>query len=310
MPRLAKRRRAYGKGKPKHYRRSHKKKKQATYARTAGRALNLNLAGPTLQIATRVRRSQRMKFAWNETFNYNPEKSVLADKQDFFRIGFNANSIVSLFARDNMRGNASPAGLWTAQNSLHSPSGGTEPNVYGWNFWKDRYRKFTVLGSKITVVAKTVLFQSGMAEPTLVFLHKTGSDTPSAIFGTVTGAEDVNKHPCVTKAHLMSSNVSTGCTLTQSYSAREFEGLKDPEDNDDCQGGTTPVVQPHIQTTYILGICNSRGRVNQPNVTLGSPVIGATPPLQIQVKLEYIVLMQEPDTDELVMPGVPPGQGV
>lgn len=208
-----------------------------------------------------------------------------------FLCGFSANTIKNLHCDGNLTGSQNTPGVWLPQSSGAIIA---SPNADGYDAWKDRYTYGTVIGSKITVVCKSINQPVGDTEPALVFLHKTGSDSPGTVLSTTSGAEAVNALPYVTKSLLMTSNVSTGVKLTQGYSARKFEGAKTVIGNDSYKFAMDPYVKPEAETSWILGICNARGHANQPNVSQAHG--NCTSPCMVQVKIEYIVCLTEPKT--------------
>lgn len=301
------RRKRSTRGRRKTYKRKRSTKRRIVRKR-AGISRNYNLSGGTMQIATRVQKNLAMKFVYNNTYFYDPTPNVGQTpnvKQEMFLCGFNCNSIGDLYARGFLDGSQNYTGTWSAQDS-QGP--GASVDAAGFAAWQDRYTKFTVTGAKITILVKTEYHQSGYNEPCLVFLHKTGDDTPSAVLSTLSGAQNVNDLPFVTKAHIMASNLSTGVKLSQTYKPGAFEGVKGSViGNSEYEGDMSPFQQPAVNTNWIFGICNAKGSTNQPVIgETVTPAAGLTPKLLVQVKVEYDVALTEPTTVTQPAPA-PPG---
>lgn len=255
--------------------------------------------GRTLQIATRTQPNLKLKFVYNETFNYSPhvqgtDSGVAPYPQEMMLVGFAANTIKSLHCDGNLTGSANVTGVWRVQTSGGTDGIITSPNAQGYDEWKDRYTYATVIGSKITVSAKTVMSTEHRHEPTLMFLHKTGSDEPGTIFNISNGAEHVNDKAYISKALIMSSNVSTGATIKMGYSAKKFEGKRNIVNAADYRLSMYPYAKPEEESSWILGFCNARGTDSQPLIQ--NTGANSTTELLIQVKIEYIVVLTEPKT--------------
>lgn len=268
--------------------------------------------GRTLQIATRIQPSMKLKFVFNETYSYRPNVQCgLGSKQEMMLIGFSANTVSSIHCNAMLAGNSNVNLMWQMQ----SPGGvhgiNSTPDAAGFTEWKDRYTYGTVIGSKITVSAKTTTQAQGEHEPLLMFIHKTGTESPQNVFSTSSGADNVNDKAYISKALIMSSNVSTGATIKQGYSGRKFEGVSGSIINKESyRFAFHPYEAPEEESSWILGFCNARGRDRQPIVGPTPGVAGAnlTPGLLVQVKIEYIVVMSEPKTG-YNPPPMPPGVG-
>ena len=256
--------------------------------------------GRTLQIATRIQPSMKLKFVFNETYSYTPSVQCgLGSKQEMMLIGFSANTVSSIHANGMLAGNANVNFMWRMQSAGGVNGINTTPDAAGYDEWKDRYTYGTVIGSKITVAAKTTTQAQGEHEPLLMFIHKTGTESPETVFATSSGADNVNDKAYVSKALIMASNVSTGATIKQGYSGRKFEGVGGSIINkNDYRFAMHPYQAPEEESTWILGFVNARGRDRAPLVGPTPGVAGAnlTPQLLVQVKIEYIVVMSEPKT--------------
>lgn len=287
-PRWSRKRRRFG-----------RKKQGQGYRRSTGRVRTYGLGGPTQQIATRVQPNIKLKFVYNQTYTYDPSRQLPnTDKQFMQLIGFSCNQISDIHANGHLYG-ATVGNVWMPQNHV-TPVQNIDSK--GYIEWRERYKYGTVIGSKITVTAKTIAASGaggGGIEPTLMFLHKTGSVAPQNVFNAATqGAEDVNVKPYVAKAHILSSNVTTGAKLTMGYSAKKFEGVKghiigNLGYREVLGKASAPAshAPPAEQSTWILGFCNARGVHHTPTIAASS-----TPPLLVQVKIEYIVALTEPRT--------------
>lgn len=266
--------------KKKNYRKGKKKQyasKQSSYRSVIPR---------TIQIATKRNQNQRLKFVVNQTWIVDP--TVLANGKSAV-LSFRANSIY----QSHMPTGDSTTNAFISQNpSKYNNNGQRDPviqqNADGWNEWTNRYQHFCVTGSKITYSFEP----TSTGAPAILLSHLSG--VGSAIT-TDTSSAFMNELP-FSKRHSLSTSplfnvTSGGCRGSLTYSVRKFEGVVDPEDNN-----------------------NLRGRFANPNLT--TPTVGATPGEQsffylalacinpadtnkmpkgvLRVKIEYITQMKEP----------------
>lgn len=241
----------------------------------------------TIQIATKRNQNQTLKFVVNQTYVADPNQLQVGQAAV---LSYRANSIY----HSHMPTDSTAALVFKSQDpAKYNNDGQLQPaviqqNADGWNEWTNRYQHFCVVGSKMTYTWEPI----GQGAPSTLFAHLSG------VSGAVTKATKsslLNEMP-FTKRHSIamigvSSPKSAGVRGSITYSARKFEGVKDPEDNS-----------------------NLRGRFANPN--LQTPTEGATPGEQsffylalapvdpltstkmpqgvVRVKIEYIVQLKEP----------------
>lgn len=294
----------YGRGRPKYHRK--KRRLQRTLARSngvrrkTGSVRTHGLMGPTMQIATRVQPNLKLKFVYNNTYTINPsvQKNLPNHPtgQLFWTMGFCANSIHHLYCDGNLTGQQGHFST-IPQIVQSQKQDGLAPSADGYEQWKSRYNRGYVIGSKITISAKTIAGIQGQTEPGMLFLHKTSHANVQDAFDPMKGSEQLQTKPYVCKALIMPSNVSTGATLKMGYSAKKFEGAKSIVGNDEYAISMFPYAKPKEETSFIIGYCNAKGLGVQPGVTQGSGN-HYTPEIILQVKVEYIVALAEPNTAE------------
>lgn len=283
----------------------------------------------------------KIQFVHNQTFYYNPggqwtdqinipgytpsgptPGSQGRRMQDFAWYAIRANDIQDIYAECDGRnlGPVSDNGDRVnmqdiTQSQTPGVGPGTDVDAEGLNTWKNRYKYCTVLKSKLTLSIKTTgSAQPAEQEPCLAWICKNAEGLPKDMFttdSTINGAQTINERPFVTKALINGSNLTSGATLSQTYTARKMEGVTNILGNDAYRGQMIPYVPPTEQTQFVFGFCNARGSAHQPmmkettpNQFSGQPKSApSTPPLQIQVKVVYTCMLTEPQTDENPPPG-------
>lgn len=252
----------------------------------------------TLQIATRRNKSQVLKFVKNMTFELNPQTTVSAENA-FLKI--RANSI-----HDILPASLNQAGTWTASDPDYQ-SDGRVVNADGWDEWCGggtalaRYKHFTVLGSKISVNFRPHKTPSGAGNDSESVGHLytvlTAEPASSTVINPTTRSYQIDKLPYHSKAIVLPSSdfASSGARLYKFYSARKFEGVRNVQDNDKLQGSTEDPTPsgPFEQSTYFVGMVNLK-----PGIGSGD---SEDPPRGVlQIRVEYITLLQEPTNSNKV----------
>lgn len=235
----------------------------------------------TLQIATRRNYNQRLKFVVNQT--YLVDNSQLPVGRCTY-LHYLANSIYNV-----QIGTEAINGVWRSQapimygNNTSAPASPAS-NASGWDEWQSRYQHFCVTGSKIHVTYEP--YNSG--DPTMLFITKSG--TVNTIDSAKT-SEELNLLPYTTRKSMVTSNNqnANGCSAFATYSARKFEGVKDPNDNSNLRGtfgaGGNTASRPSETSHYYITLAPT-----DPNAQ-GKMASGV-----MRVKIEYIVTCTEPTT--------------
>lgn len=243
----------------------------------------------TLQIATKRNTNMTLKFVTNQTYVFQPgtggqpvgTTAVLC---------FRANSIY----KSQLPTSNNP-GVWASQDPLkysNDIAALVEQNADGYAEWTQRFQHFCVTGSKITATFEP----SGTGCPTIMTTHVSGIQ--GAIQAGTTSAK-INELPYVNRSSIV-SNLNLGSkdsVLSAKYSARKFEGVKDPVDNSNLRGrfednnvvppltGLTPTEQTFFYVSFAP--INPATTVNMPQGV-------------VRVKVEYIVKLKEPTETNLI----------
>ncbi|AXH75605.1 MAG: putative capsid protein [Circoviridae sp.] len=242
----------------------------------------------TIQVATKRNMNQTLKFVINQTYVVDP--STLGAGETAV-LSFRANSI---YQSHMPTGSATVNPFKSQDPSKYNNNGAASPliqqNADGWDDWTNRYQHFCVTGSKITYTYEPT--ETGA--PAVFISHLAGVSgaivkaTTSAAINTL---PFIKRHSLTTQGVTSGINATTGIRGNMMYSARKFEGVKDPEDNS-----------------------NLRGRFANPNLAV--PTTGATPGEQsffylamatvdpatsnkmpggvLRLKIEYITQLKEP----------------
>lgn len=242
----------------------------------------------TIQIATKRNMNQTLKFVVNQTYVVDP--TVLAAGKSAV-LSFRANSIYN----SHMPTGSTTVNAFKSQDpSKYNNNGQASPvisqNADGWDDWTERYQHFCVVGSKITYTFEP----TGTGAPAILCSHLSGvssavtTDTTSARLNTL---PYIYRHSLSTQSITSGINASTGIRGNMKYSARKFEGVKDPEDNSNLRGRfansnlnpPTTGATPGEQSFFYL---------------IMSPVDPTTtakmPPGVMRLKIEYITQLKEP----------------
>jgi len=248
-----------------------------------------------------------LKFSKNMVYKIRPGGTVGGMENCFLQ--FRANSIYNIFANN---GSSNAGGTWASQDS--TAYGPLVPlvNADGYSDWSNRYFHSTVVGSKITVTFEPTGIDSAApaatnAVPCTLYIIKSGSD---ASIGTGTEMATINALPYTKKAHItpQSSTFGTagsatyrstnqqGCRLSMGYSARSFEGVTSPLDNDQLKGqmGAAPVIPADV-SFFTVGLRNMF-----PSGAAADAMISGV----LNVKIEYTAILTEPTITNKVQEGI------
>lgn len=269
-----------------------KKKKlynRARYSKQKSVAKDYRMTIPrTIQIATKRNHRQTLKFVLNQTYVVNPSAGT-AGKSAV--LSYRANSI---YASHMPTGNSSQLIFKSQDPAKYNNNGQLSPvisqNADGWNEWTERYQHFCVTGSKISYSFEP----TGTGAPAIFCSHLSGvsgaitKDTTSARLNEL---PYTSRHSLATQGVTSGINASTGIRGSKMYSARKFEGVKDPEDNSNLRGRfansnlnpPTNGATPGEQSFFYLAMAPV-----DPSTTSDMPQ-GV-----LRVKIEYITQLKEP----------------
>ena len=243
----------------------------------------------TIQIATKRNMNQTLKFVVNQTWVVDPTSQAAGLTAV---LSYRANSIFNSHMPTSV---AATAGLFKSQDpTKYSNNGSLTPVISqsadGFDTWSDRYQHFTVTGSRMTYTYEPM----NAGAPAVFCSHMSG--VSGAVNANTTAARlnelpYVKRHSVVPQALLAGGISGPGIRGSVNYSARRFEGIKDPEDNSNLRGRfanslvTPPVVgaTPSEQTFFYLAIAPI-----DPSAT--TVVSGGV----LRVKIEYVVKLKEP----------------
>lgn len=219
-------------------------------------------------------------------------------------LSIRANSIYDILYQN---GKLNQANTWNAQDPEYNPSSGLVVNADGYSDWNERFQHFTVLGSKIQVT-----YQPNTGGHVA---DGTSSRVPSTLYITLSGVPDqvtqntpmrsIAKLPYLKRAQVMANNEdASGVRLYSFYSARKFEGVKDPADNSQLKGNFSNALQspsePHEKSYFNVGLVPTAYQ------NVGSTGVPVAPGGIMRVKVEYIVKLTEPtDTNQVSVPSAP-----
>lgn len=236
----------------------------------------------SLQIATRRNFNQKLKFVTNQTYIYN---SAVTPDGDSCVLKYSANSIYnSQVAVSTLAGPE----LKSQNPALYSNlvSDGLNQDASGYDQWSSSYQHFTVAGSKIQITCRPM----GTGVPTQVSIVLAGKSTAIT---SDTKTDTLATMPFMRRAIICSTGngATNSVRLYHTYSARKFEGVRDPTDNSNLRGRfadntvTPPVAgTAPTESSYFYVVVSPV----DPNVT------GKVIPMMITTKVEYVTILREP----------------
>lgn len=238
----------------------------------------------TIQIATKRNMNQTLKFVVNQTWVVDPTSQTAGLSAV---LSYRANSI---FQSHMPTAVTATSGLFKSQDpTKYNNNGSLSPvisqNADGYDTWKERYQHFCVTGSKMTYTFEP----TNTGAPSVLFSHLSG------VAGAVnanTNSARLNNLPYVKRHSLSKTTLQQfGVRGQMTYSARKFEGVKDPDDNSNLRGRfananlvpPTTGATPGEQSFFYLALAPV-----DPTSTVASG--GGV----LRVKIEYIVHLKEP----------------
>ena len=236
----------------------------------------------TLQIATRRNNSQMLRFVKNMTFGVVPGEFT----ENIF-LTIRANSIYDIMFNG---GAQNQPGTWNAQDVEDYGTTVNFVNADGFDEWRNRFQHFTVIGSKIQASYEPIDYQrqvdgSSARAPATLYINLEGS---GGAISPNKACKDVVALPYTKRATVIQDPGHTGKRLYQFYSARKFEGVKDPLDNSNLRGRMGTGSYPNETAFYHVGIVPTIANV------LGGSTTTKIPQGLMRIKVEYIVKLTEP----------------
>jgi hypothetical protein len=232
--------------------------------------------------ATLIHKKQYLKFVYDKTYNLLPSSGDISPSI----ISFHANSIKAP-STSGLQYN----GTWGMQY------GTPADNAQGFDHWmysssnpQGKYRQFVVLSSKISVNISPVTNTEGQAGSVYnqAILHKSTAVGIDIQVGDPMAA--VQQLPFNKTKNFKSSETQTqGVNLSATYSAKKMNGVKDILDNPDFQGDAA--TYPTEQDYYTLCIGTRMNKTAD-----GSTASLNHIPCLVRVKIEYNVILREPNT--------------
>lgn len=197
----------------------------------------------TLQLATQRPATAMLKFQKHMCYRVKP-KLLGGTTQQMCHIQLCANSIYNMLLD------------YSPQQTIHdtvfqeqdfdyilvgAPSS-VAFNANGYDDWKERFQKFVVIGSKITVTYEPVIDSEGSAgllmSPTTLFIQKSQT-LDNGITATTSNSGDICKLPYVNRAQILTARIGRsgkGGAVSSTFSAKKDFGVKDYQDNPDLFG--------------------------------------------------------------------------
>lgn len=248
----------------------------------------------TIQIATKRNMNQTLKFVINQTYVVDP--TDLANGKSAV-LSYRANSIF----HSHMPTGATASNPFKSQDpAKYNNDGQANPviqqNADGWDQWTERYQHFCVVGSKITYTFEP----TGTGAPSILCSHLSGvssavtTDTTSAKLNTL---PYVKRHSLATQGVTSGINASTGIRGNMMYSARKFEGVKDPEDNSNLRGR---FANSQLQTPTIGATPGEQSFFYIIMAAVDPATSSSMPQGVLRVKIEYITQLKEPTESNLI----------
>lgn len=284
------------------------KKTKKTIKKKYGKKTYKSKMNNTIQIATRRKKSDVLKFVKNLTYQINP--NIKADgSQHMFFLQLRANSIWDMvnnyYPQQSIHG-----GLWQEQDNEYALVGTGEDVTFsadGFAQWEDRYSSFTVLGSKITVTFEPILNASSAASPappTTLFLQKSYEED-NGIDPNSSNSGNLNKLPYMRRAQLLTARVGRmgkGGIVTSSFSAKKGFAVVDIMDNKELSGtfGEPPDLEikpPQKQAYYNIYLAETVKRNDESSVDAVAMPRGI-----LRIQVEYITKLTDPTQTNQVRP--------
>lgn len=276
------------------------KKTKKTIKKKYGKKTYKSKMNNIIQIATRRKKSDVLKFVKNLTYQINP--NIKSDgSQHMFFLQLRANSIWDMVNNYYPQQSIHDE-LWQEQDNDYALVG-TGHDVHfsadGFSAWEDRYASFTVLGSKITVTYEPILNVSSnvqAAPPTTLFLQKSFEED-NGIDPNSHNSGNLNKLPYMRRAQILTARVGRmgkGGIVTSSFSAKKGFAITDIMDNKELTGsfGVPPdlnIKPPEKQAYYNIYLAQTVKRNDESSVDAIPMPRGI-----MRIQVEYITKLTDP----------------
>lgn len=256
----------------------------------------------TLQLATKRPTTAMLQFQKNMCFRIKPNLTA-SGGQHMFHLQLMANSIYDM-VQDYYPIQSSNDELWSEQNVEYALIGAPTNiliNADGYDDWKDRFQKYLVYGSKITVTYEPVITQEGSAgtvsTPTTLFVQKS-QEFVNGVIPSSSNSGDICLLPYVQRAQILTARIGRsgqGGSVTSTFSAKKDFGLKDVQDVEGAQGATDsesfPLNGPSLPAKrcfYNIYLAETVKKSN-PEAANQAMVEGI-----MRIKIDYITMLREP----------------
>lgn len=293
--------------------------KRAAIRRYPGTTKTRSYAIPRLRMATQRQKTRLIKL--RKDFEWTCAPAFTTSTTECLHLRFRANSILDIIPEHGQNQTALGGDqnlVWRANDVDYAAIGGNTQYPEGYHLWQGQYYHFTVIASRIVVSINQTdgtdlvpegggVVPTGTYQPSLAFITKFGTQANFPI-GNNTTKPDLAVMPYTTMAEIHPPNDGagqiSGCKLSMGYSAKRFESIPSPLSAEQLRGSVpiqgaavTPNMHPDEQTFFAVGVCPQRGAAASASDEMQ--------PFQMQVKIEYSVVLTEPTPHQKF--GLPPG---
>lgn len=248
-----------------------------------------------IQRATHVPKSCMIKFVWDKTFKVDPVASTTTAAPETSILNISVNKISGLVD------STANTGTWECQN------GAMGDPVEGFDDWlktgQGRYKNYAILGNKIQC---NVLPAAGTIPPSYVGEVSAYTDPQAYINNYAVGLHKctngqtditsdstlplIQKMPYVRLRNMRGTvdqaSGLQGASLSDTYSAKKWEGVSDVKDVEKLKGNFTTPPAEGGQYQLFLASREPQTKTHQ------------HPPVLVRVKMEFIALLTDPYTND------------
>lgn len=295
------------------------KKRKVAIRKYTGTTKTRSYIIPRLRLATTRQKTRLLKLRKDFEWTVAPEFTGVPNETLHIRI--RANSVLNILADAGQSQSGLPNNVWRANDPSYIAVGGQQQYPEGLSLWQGQYYHFTVIASKVVVAINqtdgTDLHDHGVPgqdtyQPALAWITKLGTQGSAIPLGNNTTKEQLMHLPYTTMAEIHPPNNNSGgisgAKLSMGYSAKRFESVPSPLSASQLRGqlplspntATQPIDHPNEQSFFCIGISPQRG--------YAASTTDYMQPMQVQLKVEYAVVLTEPTPTQLA--GVPPGPGL
>jgi hypothetical protein len=237
-----------------------------------------------------------LRFVKNLTYSVLPGGTGTTPLQENAFLTIRANSIYDILFKD---GGQNQPGTWKSQAAEYAPGAGIV-NADGYADWAARFNQFTCLGSKIQATFEPLqqIADSVKDPATMYVVLSSGTGAVTTSPATI---DSIVNLPYSSRVQVLQQGTNKsggqGGRVYSFYSAKKFEGIRDPMSSSILRGhfgnDQGAAAQPSEQSFYNIGLQHT-----MPPGRTGST--GVTPGGIFRVKIEYIVKLTEPTTSNQV----------